>query len=60
MKLEIGLFLFWMLLVVLSVGGWIANIVKLVGMDMGGISGMLVLRAIGVVAAPLGSVMGFL
>jgi hypothetical protein len=52
--------LFWMLLVVLSVGGWIANIVKLVGMDMGGISGMLVLRAIGVVAAPLGSVMGFL
>jgi hypothetical protein len=60
MKLEIGLFLFWMLLVVLSVGGWIANIVKLVGMDMGGISGMLVLRAIGVVAAPLGAVMGFL
>jgi prepilin-type N-terminal cleavage/methylation domain-containing protein len=47
------------LLVVVGLGGWIANIVKLVGMDFGSISGMLVVRAIGIFVAPLGAVMGF-
>lgn len=48
------------LLIVVGVGGWISNIVKLIGMDFGVITGMLIVRAIGVVVAPLGSVMGFL
>ncbi len=39
--------------------GWVANIVKLIGMDFGGVSGMLVARAIGIVVAPLGAVLGF-
>ena len=48
------------LLAVVGLGGWVANIVKLVGMDFGHVTGMLVVRAIGIVAAPLGAVMGFL
>ena len=45
---------------VLALGGWVANIVKLVGMDFGAITGLLIVRAIGIFIAPLGAVMGFL
>jgi hypothetical protein len=41
-------------------GGWVANIVKLAGMDFASVTGMLVLRAIGIFIAPLGGVLGFL
>ena len=47
------------IVVVLGVGGWIANIVKLVGMNFDHITGLLVVRAIGIFLAPLGAVMGF-
>jgi hypothetical protein len=53
--LSVGIFV----LIVAGVGGWIANVVKLVGMDFGAVTGMLVVRAIGIVIAPLGAVMGF-
>jgi hypothetical protein len=42
-----------------GVGGWIANIVKLAGMGFDAITGMLVLRVVGVFLAPLGAVLGF-
>ena len=45
---------------VLALGGWVANIVKLVGMDFGAITGLLIVRAIGIFIAPLGAVMGFI
>jgi len=45
---------------VLCAVGWVANIVKLVGMDFGAITGLLIVRAIGIFIAPLGAVMGFL
>ena len=50
------------LLIVALVGawGWISNIIKLASMDFGGVTWMLVLRAIGVFVAPLGAVLGFL
>ena len=50
------------LLIVALVGawGWISNIIKLASMDFGGVTGMLVLRAIGVFVAQLGAVLGFL
>lgn len=48
------------LLAIAGVGGWIANIVKLVGMSMDPITGMLIVRAVGIVLAPLGAVMGYL
>jgi len=48
------------LVAVLGFGGWVANIVKLVGMDFAAITGMLIVRAIGIIVAPLGAVMGYL
>ena len=40
-------------------GGWIANIVKIVGSDFAQITGLLVARVVGVFVAPLGAVLGF-
>lgn len=52
--------LMMILAVIAGFGGWIANIVKFVGMDFGAVTGMLVIRAIGIVLAPLGAVLGFI
>jgi hypothetical protein len=45
---------------VAAVVGWVANIVKLVGLIGDPVSGELVIRAIGVFFAPLGAILGFL
>lgn len=45
-------------LVVAAAGGWIANVVKLADMCCG-MSGLMMLRAIGVIVAPLGAILGF-
>lgn len=45
---------------IVGFGGWVANIVKLIGMDWTGVTGLLVARAIGIPFAPLGAVMGFI
>ena len=53
----------WLILVVvvvLCIFGYIANIVLLIGIADGPITGMLVLRGIGVFVAPLGVILGFL
>lgn len=44
----------------LGIGGWIANIVKLVWSNFDPLTGMVVARAIGIFVAPLGAVLGFL
>lgn len=41
-----------------GIGGWVANIVKLVNADV--FSGMEVARVIGILFAPLGAILGFL
>jgi len=48
--------------IVIAVGavGWVRNIVKIVGSDFAEITGMLVMRIVGVFIAPLGSILGFL
>jgi hypothetical protein len=51
---ELVLFIFFIVAVV----GWIRNIVKLVGYD-GEFSGFLIVRAVGIIVAPLGSILGF-
>lgn len=38
--------------------GWIANLVKLIGIIDGGVTGMMILRAIGVFLVPLGAILG--
>jgi hypothetical protein len=49
-----------LVLFLLGAGGWVANIVKLVGMDFGVISGWMIARAIGIPLGPLGAVLGYL
>lgn len=46
-------------LIVGGIYGWIANIVKLIGLLDGGLTAMFVARCVGVFFAPLGSVLGF-
>jgi len=52
--------LIFLMVWVLGTVGWIANIVKLIGMDLEPLTMLLVLRVIGVIAAPLGAVLGFI
>lgn len=43
----------------LAVGGWIANLVKFAGALAEPLTGLEVLRGIGIVAMPIGCVLGF-
>ena len=49
----------WILIVFVSAWGWAWNIIKLVDMDSG-VTGLFVLRIIGIFLAPLGVVVGFI
>ena len=63
MKKQCGFSVFKLMTVILAlagVGGWIANIVKLVGSNFEPLTGMVVARAIGIFVAPLGAVLGYL
>lgn len=55
-------FIVWAVLAIATIGGWIANIIKLVSMgmpvDVGHASILFILRIIGILAFPLGSVLG--
>lgn len=51
--------LFIVVFVVLGFGGWVANVVKLIGSNFDPITGLVIARCIGVVLAPLGAVLGF-
>lgn len=46
-------------LMLLGVGGWIANVVKLIYMLDGSVTAMFIARVVGVFAAPLGAILGF-
>jgi hypothetical protein len=48
-----------LIIVVVGACGWVANIVKLIGMDMEPLTPLLIVRAIGIFIPPLGAVMGF-
>lgn len=48
-----------LILGVAGVGGWIANIVKLTGMSLDPLTGLLVVRAIGVFIPPVGAIVGY-
>ena len=56
---DLAVVLVVVLVAILGIGGWIANIVKLVGADFV-FSGMIVARVAGIFVPPLGAVMGFL
>jgi prepilin-type N-terminal cleavage/methylation domain-containing protein len=46
-------------IVLAGAGGYIANIVKLVGLLDGSVTAWLVARAVGIFAFPLGAILGF-
>ena len=50
--------LFTVALVIAALYGWVCNIIALAGADA--FSGIVVLRAIGVVVAPLGALLGYI
>lgn len=54
-----SLYVYVFAIAVVGFGGWIANIVKLIGSDFDPITGLVIARCIGVVVAPLGAVLGF-
>ena len=52
--------LFMLAIVLLGAVGWVWNIVKIIGTGFDVFTGMLIVRCIGVVIAPLGAVLGYL
>lgn len=55
-----GSIFFGLVIFFLAVGGWIANIVKFVGMLDGEVTAMFIARVVGIFALPLGAVLGYL
>ncbi len=55
LSLELAVIVIWLL----GIGGWIANVVKIVGSSFDPITGLVVARCIGVVVGPLGAVLGY-
>lgn len=53
-----GVLIFWGVIVLALGGGWVANIVKLVGMEPI-LTGMGIARIAGIFVAPLGGVLGW-
>ena len=47
-------------LLLLAMGGWIANIVKMFAILNEPMTGMFILRIVGIFAAPVGAVLGYL
>lgn len=46
--------------VILLLGvGWVLNIINLVGMSFDPLTGLAVARAVGIIVAPLGAVLGY-
>lgn len=63
MKNQLGFTSFELLLaIVYSIGliGWIWNIIKIVQIGFDVVTGIFIMRCIGVFLAPLGSVLGFI
>ena len=48
----------WLAFVGTFVVGWVLNVIALINMIDAGVTGMLIARAIGVLAATLGAVLG--
>jgi prepilin-type N-terminal cleavage/methylation domain-containing protein len=51
---------FLLSVIVAGAFGWVWNIVKLVGMSMDPLTGMLIVRAVGIFFVPLGCIVGYL
>jgi hypothetical protein len=47
------------LLVAVAITGWVMNLVTIFNSDFGNITGVLVLRVVGIFLAPIGAVLGW-
>ena len=56
-ELIVGVFIF--IIVPAAIWGWVLNIAKLVGMNLDPITGLLIVRAIGIFVPPVGAVVGY-
>lgn len=57
-----ALTIYWtatIVLTILALYGWVSNILAITANDFTEVTGLLVIRCIGVVIAPLGAVMGY-
>ena len=57
MTKDLWVVLIWIALPIVSIVGWGLNIIKLLGADT--LNGEVVVRVIGVFAAPLGAILGY-
>lgn len=57
LNLGIGMLVLYFTIVFVTLGGYIANIAKLVSMD-GGITTLFILRVVGIFAVPFGAILG--
>ena len=53
------LMLLWIPLIIAGGIGWVWNIIKVVGMSLDPITGLLIVRAIGIFVFPVGMVVGY-
>ena len=59
-RMPLGMALFILALWLIAAGGWVANVVKIFWTAGEPITAFFVIRCVGVFAAPLGVVLGFL
>lgn len=59
MRMAATIMIFYVAVFLAGVYGWVHNIVLIAHSDFGHLTGMFVLRCIGVFVAPLGAVLGF-
>lgn len=53
-------FLVFITLFIAAISGWIMNVVAILNMANGPITGMFILRCVGIFVAPLGAVIGWI
>jgi hypothetical protein len=53
--LELLVVIFW----IVAIAGWVMNIVSIAGSNFNDITGLLVLRVVGIFVSPLGAVLGY-
>ena len=51
--------LLWVIIILGGCLGWVLNIIKLVAVISDPLTGMTVLRGVGIVVAPLGAILGY-
>ncbi len=61
-KIKVGLFTWLMILTVVILGfaGWVMNIMTIAGSNFNDLTGLLVLRVVGIFIAPMGAVLGWI